>query len=429
MNILLLGSGGRECAFAWKISQSPKLSNLWIAPGNAGTSQYGTNVELDINNLLLIKEFAIAHSIRMIVVGPEEPLVNGIKDFFTADPDCKHIGIVGPPANGAILEGSKDFAKEFMKRHNIPTAKFNTFEADTIQDGFQFLDQLNPPYVLKADGLAAGKGVIITSDIEVAKKTLFEILIHSTFGKAGNKVLIEEFLKGIELSVFIATDGINYKILPEAKDYKRIGENDQGPNTGGMGSISPVPFADNSFMQKIEKQIIIPTVEGLKKEKIDYTGFIFFGLIKVEDEPFVIEYNARMGDPESETVIPRIKSDIIDLFEGIVNKNIQEKKIVFDERHAACIMLVSAGYPGSYEKGKIINGLNAVNDSILFHAGTMFKTNEAQTVITNGGRVIAITSLDDNLKQALSKTYTAADKIQFKGKYFRKDIGKDLMQQ
>ena len=425
MNILLLGSGGRECAFAWKMRQSPLLNKLWIAPGNAGTALYGTNVALPLNDFDQIKKFVLENNIDILVVGPEDPLVNGIHDFFIHDEALKNIGVVGPQKEGARLEGSKDFAKEFMIRHSIPTARFRTFNKTNIHEADYFLESLKPPYVLKADGLAAGKGVLILDDIDEAKRMLKEMIFQEKFGQASAKVLIEEYLKGIELSVFVATDGISYQILPEAKDYKRIGEGDTGPNTGGMGSVSPVPFADKIFMQKVEQKIIIPTIEGLKKENIDYSGFIFIGLMNVNGDPYVIEYNVRMGDPESEAVIPRIKSDLVEMFVGIAHKTLSEKKLLVDDRAAACVMLVAEGYPGDYEKGKNITGLENVTDSLLFYAGA--KKDVSEKILTNGGRVIAVTSFGKDLKEALEVSYRNVEKINFDGKYYRKDIGQDVM--
>ncbi|MBI4932133.1 MAG: phosphoribosylamine--glycine ligase [Bacteroidetes bacterium] len=428
MNVFLLGSGGREHALAWKMAQSEKLGSLFIAPGNAGTSDYGENVNISPADFPSIKKFVLENKINMVVVGPEEPLVKGIHDFFLADDELKNIPVIGPQKDGAQLEGSKDFSKQFMIKYGIPTAKYQTFTKETISEAFSFLETLSPPYVLKADGLAAGKGVVIPSTIEEAKKELEEML-GGRFGASSAKVVIEEFLKGIELSVFVLSDGKSYKILPEAKDYKRIGEGDTGLNTGGMGAVSPVPFADEVFMKKVEEQIIIPTVEGLKKENIVYKGFIFIGLIKVGDEPFVIEYNCRMGDPETEVVLPRIKSDILNLFEAVANQTLDKMKIEFDERTAVTVMLVSGGYPGDYEKGKVIIGLESVKDSIPFHAGTseLPTPNSQPQIVTNGGRVIAITSYGNTMEEALQKSFANAEAINYEGKYYRKDIGKDLI--
>ncbi|MBI9038658.1 MAG: phosphoribosylamine--glycine ligase [Bacteroidales bacterium] len=425
MNILLLGSGGREHAIAWKIAQSKKLSNLYIAPGNAGTAKCGKNIDLSISDFEQIKDFVLENKITMLIVGPEVPLVEGIHDYFLQDNSLKRVSVIGPQKEAAKLEGSKNFAKEFMKKFNIPTASYKTFDKNSLNQGLKFLESINPPYVLKADGLAAGKGVIICNKIEEAKFELTQMLKDSKFGKASEKVVIEEFLDGIELSVFVLTDGKSYKILPSAKDYKRIGEGDTGLNTGGMGSISPVPFAEEDFMRKIEERIIKPTIDGLNSENISYKGFIFFGLINVKNEPFVIEYNVRMGDPEAESVIPRIKSDIVDLFEGVANSNISEKTIEIDPRFAAAVMLVSEGYPGSYQKGKVISGLEKKIDCLVFHAGTIFDQSDDQTK-TNGGRIIAITSFADSMPKALENSYKNAEIIDFEGKYYRKDLGFDL---
>ena len=424
MNVLILGSGGREHAFAWKISQSKLLQNLYIAPGNAGTANCGINVAISLTDFEAIKNLVWEKDINLVLVGPEDPLVNGIHDFFLQDDILKDIPVIGPKKDGAQLEGSKDFSKAFMKKHGIPTARYGTFTKESLQDGFNFLDSLQAPFVLKADGLAAGKGVLIIQDIHQAKEELTNILINSKFGSAGNKVVIEEFLFGIELSVFVLTDGKSYKILPAAKDYKRIGEGDTGLNTGGMGAVSPVPFADEKFIKKVEEKIIIPTINGLIKDGIDYSGFIFIGLMNCNGEPSVIEYNCRMGDPETEVVIPRIKSDLLDLLNGVANKNLNTKHYETINEIATTVVLVSGGYPGEYKKDKLIQGIDNNNDSLIFHSGTKLVNDQ---VYTNGGRVFAVTSFGNTIKDAVNKSFDCANKINYEGKYFRSDIGQDLI--
>ena len=423
MNILILGSGGREHAFAWKLSQSNHCENLFVAPGNAGTSAIAKNISLDVNDFAGIKEFVLAEDIKMLVVGPEDPLVNGIHDFFLADDLLKDITVIGPEKLGATLEGSKEFSKKFMSRHNIPTAAYESFTAETVEKGCAFLETLKAPYVLKADGLAAGKGVLIIEDIDEAKASLREMLVDAKFGNASAKVVIEEFLDGLELSCFVLTDGKNYKILPTAKDYKRIGEGDTGLNTGGMGAISPVPFLDDELMNKIEERVVKPTINGLQKDNIPYKGFVFIGLIRVNNEPYVIEYNVRMGDPETEVVIPRVKSDLVELFKAVGNQTLDKVAIELDDRAATTVMTVSGGYPEAYEKGKEITGLAAIDDSIIFHAGTKIQEGK---VITNGGRVLAITSYGSDFRTALATSYKNVEKFNFDKMYYRKDLGFDL---
>ncbi|MBJ60045.1 MAG: phosphoribosylamine--glycine ligase [Flavobacteriales bacterium] len=426
MNVLVLGSGGREHALSWKIAQSSLCEKIFIAPGNAGTAQIGKNVNISVTDFESLKTFVIDNEIDMLVVGPEDPLVKGIYDFFKNDEVLSEVCVIGPSKEAAQLEGSKEYSKQFMKRHNIPTAAYDSFTKDSLNNGYDFLETLSPPYVLKADGLAAGKGVLIIDDLEEAKRELKAMLADAKFGAASSKVVIEEYLDGIELSVFVLTDGTNYKILPSAKDYKRIGEGDTGLNTGGMGAISPVPFADKFFIERVEDRIIKPTIKGLQEEEIEYKGFIFIGLMNVNGDPKVIEYNVRMGDPESEVVIPLIKSDLLNLFKGISNGTFGEQDFYVDEDVATTVMLVSGGYPNSYEKGKCINGIEEVENSILFHAGTR---KEEDNLITNGGRVMAITSFGRTIEEALKKSFDNAEKVKFEGKYYRKDIGFDLKQE
>ncbi|TXE13007.1 phosphoribosylamine--glycine ligase [Seonamhaeicola algicola] len=424
MNILILGSGGREHTFAWKIAQSPLCKNLYVAPGNSGTAQIATNVNIGVTDFEAIKNLALDKQINMVVVGPEDPLVQGVHDFFLNDSALKHIPVIGPQKVAAQLEGSKEFAKEFMMRHNIPTAAYESFTKDTVEQGYAFLETLKPPYVLKADGLAAGKGVVILNNLEEAKAELKSMLVDAKFGNASTKVVIEEFLDGIELSCFVLTDGDNYKILPTAKDYKRIGEGDTGLNTGGMGAVSPVPFATNEFLNKIEERIVKPTIEGFKKDKLPYVGFVFIGLIKVENnDPKVIEYNVRMGDPETEVVFPRMKNDLVEVLQAMANGTLNAIDIEIDERAATTIMVVSGGYPEAYEKGKEITGIDTIEDSIPFHAGAQLKDGK---VVTSGGRVISITSYGETYQEAIKKSYQSIDKLNFDKMYFRKDIGFDL---
>ncbi|MCA1760588.1 MAG: phosphoribosylamine--glycine ligase [Bacteroidales bacterium] len=422
MNILVIGSGGREHALGWKIKQSKKTKNLYFAPGNAGTSELGTNLEVGVSDFQGLKNSVLENQIHLVLVGPEVPLVDGVHDFFANDSELKDIKVVGPKKAGAQLEGSKDFAKEFMMHHNIPTAKYFSVTNNNLDEGIEFLGSLSAPYVLKADGLAAGKGVLIIPDLGEAQNALREML-GGKFGQASSKVVIEEFLSGVEVSVFVITDGKDYKILPEAKDYKRIGEGDTGLNTGGMGAISPVPFADEEFMSKVESRIIVPTINGLQVDRIEYNGFIFFGLINVNDDPFVIEYNVRMGDPETEAVLLRVKSDLVDLLEGAADGTLSEKEVDFEERTAVAVMLVAGGYPEKYEKGKVITGFDSVANSTVFHAGTKMQGNN---VVTNGGRVLAVSSLGENMTEALATSYRNAELIQFEKKYYRKDLGFDL---
>ena len=424
MNILILGSGGREHAFTHKLIQSKKVTHIFVAPGNAGTQEIATNIDVNPTDFESVKKAVIAHDIQMIIVGPEAPLVNGVHDFFLADDELKNIPVIGPKKDGALLEGSKDFSKEFMFKHGIPTAKYQSFTKETLEQGKLFLESLAPPYVLKADGLAAGKGVLILDSLEEAKSELEEMVSNQKFGEASSTVVIEEFLKGIELSVFVLTDGTSYKILPSAKDYKRIDEGDKGLNTGGMGAISPVPFADQTFLNKVEELVVKPTILGLQKDRIDYRGFIFIGLMNDNGSPSVVEYNVRMGDPETEVVLPRIQSDLFDLFDGVANQNLGEKEFSVTDKIATTVMLVSGGYPESYEKGAVISGLDNHKDSIIFHAGTKMKE---EAIVTNGGRVLAVTSLADSIQEALDQSYKTIDSIHFEKMNYRKDIGFDLV--
>ena len=424
MNILILGSGGREHAFTHKLIQSKKVTHIFVAPGNAGTQELATNIDVNPTDFESVKKAVIAHDIQMVIVGPEAPLVNGVHDFFLADNALKYIPVIGPKKDGALLEGSKDFSKEFMFKHGIPTAKYQSFTKETLEQGKLFLESLAPPYVLKADGLAAGKGVLILDSLEEAKSELEEMVSNQKFGEASSTVVIEEFLKGIELSVFVLTDGTSYKILPSAKDYKRIDEGDKGLNTGGMGAISPVPFADQTFLNKVEELVVKPTILGLQKDRIDYRGFIFIGLMNDNGSPSVVEYNVRMGDPETEVVLPRIQSDLFDLFDGVANQNLGEKEFSVTDKIATTVMLVSGGYPESYEKGAVISGLDNLKDSIIFHAGTKMKE---EAIVTNGGRVLAVTSLADSIQEALDESYKTIDSIHFEKMNYRKDIGFDLV--
>ncbi len=424
MNILILGSGGREHAFTHKLIQSKKVTHIFVAPGNAGTQEIATNIDVNPTDFESVKKVVIAYDIQMVIVGPEAPLVNGVHDFFLADDELKSIPVIGPKKDGALLEGSKDFSKEFMFKHGIPTAKYQSFTKENLQQGKLFLESLTPPYVLKADGLAAGKGVLILDSLEEAKSELEEMVSNQKFGDASSTVVIEEFLKGIELSVFVLTDGKSYKILPSAKDYKRIGEGDKGLNTGGMGAISPVPFADQTFLNKVEELVVKPTILGLQKDGIDYRGFIFIGLMNDNGNPSVVEYNVRMGDPETEVVLPRIQSDLFDLFDGVANQNLEEKEFSVTDKIATTVMLVSGGYPESYQKGAVISGLDNHKDSIIFHAGTKIKD---ETIVTSGGRVLAVTSLADTIQEALDQSYKTIDSIHFEKMNYRKDIGFDLV--
>ncbi len=424
MNILILGSGGREHSFTHKLIQSKKVTHIFVAPGNAGTQEIATNIDVNPTDFESVKKVVIAYDIQMVIVGPEAPLVNGVHDFFLADDELKSIPVIGPKKDGALLEGSKDFSKEFMFKHGIPTAKYQSFTKENLQQGKLFLESLTPPYVLKADGLAAGKGVLILDSLEEAKSELEEMVSNQKFGDASSTVVIEEFLKGIELSVFVLTDGKSYKILPSAKDYKRIGEGDKGLNTGGMGAISPVPFADQIFLNKVEELVVKPTILGLQKDGIDYRGFIFIGLMNDNGNPSVVEYNVRMGDPETEVVLPRIQSDLFDLFDGVANQNLEEKEFSVTDKIATTVMLVSGGYPESYQKGAVISGLDNHKDSIIFHAGTKIKD---ETIVTSGGRVLAVTSLADTIQEALDQSYKTIDSIHFEKMNYRKDIGFDLV--
>ncbi|WP_405611289.1 phosphoribosylamine--glycine ligase [Polaribacter sp. Asnod1-A03] len=424
MNVLILGSGGREHAFALKLTESKKIEQLFVAPGNAGTDKIAKNININPTDFKAVKELVLENDIKMVVVGPEAPLVEGVHDFFLADNDLKGVPVIGPKKDGALLEGSKDFSKQFMQKHGVPTARYKSFTKENLTEGFSFLETLEPPFVLKADGLAAGKGVLILNSLEEAKAELEEMVSNQKFGEASSTVVIEEFLKGIELSVFVLTDGKNYKILPSAKDYKRIGEGDAGLNTGGMGAISPVPFADKAFLDKVEELVVKPTIAGLQKDGIDYRGFIFIGLMNDNGNPSVVEYNVRMGDPETEVVLPRIESDLFDLFEGVANKNLDEKSFSVTDKTATTVMLVSGGYPETYQKGKEITGYDTVEESIVFHAGTTIKEDK---VVTSGGRVMAVTSFGNTIEEALEKSYKSIDKINFDQMNYRKDIGFDLV--